>query len=293
MRSFYGNGKSRSYFEGWYFKHQSRENTLALIPAFHIGRGGRASASVQVITNTKTYHAEFPAREFESSADRLFIRVGACIFSAYGCRLDLKAEGLSLKGTLFYGPLVPPAHDIMGPFRLVPFLECRHSVLSLLHSVDGTIVFNGTSVEFRHGAGYLEGDRGASFPSRYLWTQCLRPGISIMLAAAEIPICGLRFMGCIGLLYVNGEEYRIATYLGGKPLYADSGELVLRQGELMVHAVLLEKNSLPLFAPSDGSMSRTVHENASCRVHYTCTIGCRTILDFTSDQASFEDNWSP
>ena len=61
---------------------------------------------------------------------------------------------------------------------------------------------------------------------------------------------------------MNGEEHRIATYLGGKPLYADSGELVLRQGELMIHAVLLEKNSLPLFAPSDGSMlSVTVNDD--------------------------------
>jgi len=291
MRSFFGNGKRHSYFEGWYFKHQSDENTLALIPAFHIDRCGRASSSLQIITDTESYHAEFPAQTLEADTDQLLIRIGNCIFSAYGCKLNLETDALSIKGTLRYGPFAPPAHDIIGPFRFVPFLECRHSVFSLFHSVDGTVDINGVPFEFRNGTGYSEGDRGKSFPRRYLWTQCLCQDISIMLSAAEIPFCGGFFVGCIGLLYVKGEEHRIATYLGGRPLYAGSGDLVLQQGELTVHAMLLEKNSFPLLAPSGGSMCRTVHENASCRVHYTCTLGCRTIFDFTSEQASFEDNW--
>lgn len=38
------------YFEGWYFKLQTGQGeALALIPAFHIDRSGRRSASLQVI----------------------------------------------------------------------------------------------------------------------------------------------------------------------------------------------------------------------------------------------------
>lgn len=52
----------RPYFEGWYFKHQNRQGqTLALIPAFHIDNGGHRSASLQVISNDRSWWLEYPA----------------------------------------------------------------------------------------------------------------------------------------------------------------------------------------------------------------------------------------
>ena len=48
--------------------------------------------------------------------------------------------------------------------------------------------------------GYMEGDRGHSFPRGYTWIQSTDFGCaaSVMLALAEIPLAGLRFTGCIG-----------------------------------------------------------------------------------------------
>ena len=37
-----------------------------------------------------------------------------------------------------------------------------------------------------------------------------------MLSAAEIPMLGFYFTGIIGVILLNGQEYRIATYLGAK-----------------------------------------------------------------------------
>ena len=46
----------RPYFEGWYFKHQTQQGqTPALIPAFHIDSEGCRSASLQVISNDRSW----------------------------------------------------------------------------------------------------------------------------------------------------------------------------------------------------------------------------------------------
>lgn len=291
MRSFSGGGKCRAYFEGWYFKQQNETQTLALIPAFHIDAAGRPSASLQVVTDAGTWHTEFPAEAFAADSRRLAIRVGDSVFSRRGCALNLRTPELSVRGELRYGPFTPPAGDIMGPFRLVPFLECRHRILSLCHTVSGEIAVNGTAVSFHAGKGYLEGDRGSSFPSRYVWTQCLRGSDSLMLSAARIPFCGGTFTGCIGFVYTGGREWRIATYRGAKLLEVDNRGLTVRQGELTLRAELLSGSPRMLRAPRNGDMVRLIRESPACRVRYTCTVGEHTLLDFASERASFEDNW--
>ena len=290
MRNLYGAGR-RPYFEGWYFKQQSGEDTVALIPSLHTDGGGRTYASLQVITDTASYHTEFPSGAFTPGTGQLLLRVGNSVFSRTGCTLDLKADSFSLSGRLSFGPFAALAGDIMGPFRFVPLLECRHSVLSMCHSVSGSIAVNDASLNFNGGIGYIEGDRGTSFPRRYLWTQCLHEGSSIMLSVAEIPLYGMTFTGCVGFVFTNGREYRVATYHGVKLLQITDSTLVLRQGALTVRVEFLGGKFHPLRAPNFGVMARTIHESTACRVHYACTLKNRTILDFVSERASFETSW--
>jgi hypothetical protein len=91
----------------------------------------------------------------------------------------------------------------MGPFRFVPLMECRHSVLSMSHSLSGSLRLNGKSVCFNGGVGYIEGDRGHSFPRRYIWTQCNwreESPCSLMLSAADIPFAAGTSAGIIGVV---------------------------------------------------------------------------------------------
>lgn len=291
MRSFYGKEKRRSYFEGWYLKHQSETQTVSLIPASHVDRAGRASASLQVITDSQTHSMHFPAHQFYADQSRFLVRLEDSVFSQRGCKLNIRTRDCTLQGTLRYGPFTPPAYDIMGPFAIVPFMECRHSVFSLYHRVNGEISINGEVFRFNNGSGYMEGDRGMSFPRRYLWTQCCWKRNSIMLSVADIPFCGCHFIGCIGFIYLNGQEHRLATYCGVRLLQIKSDSIVVRQGDITLKAELLESNSHPLRAPQSGGMTRTIHESASCRVRYTCLIGKKPILDFVSNRASFENCW--
>ena len=142
MGSFHGERKRRSYFEGWYFKQQNGRDTVALIPAFHRDESGKPSASLQILTDTESdsdsFCLDFPPEAFCADRRKLLVRTGNCIFSERGCRLDGKDSDFEIHGDLEYSPFFRPKYDIMGPFRFVPFMECRHSVFSLVHRVNGT-----------------------------------------------------------------------------------------------------------------------------------------------------------
>jgi len=59
MRFFHGGKQRGPYFEGWYLKHQSKGGkSLALIPAFHRDSAGRPSASLQIISDSRSWWLE-------------------------------------------------------------------------------------------------------------------------------------------------------------------------------------------------------------------------------------------
>lgn len=210
------------------------------------------------------------------------------MFSDKGIKLDIKTDKLTACGTLKFDNLSPIRYDIMGPFRYVPFMQCRHSVFSMKHKINGQISVNGQQYRFRNGIGYIEGDRGYSFPERYIWTQCCFSGGSLMLSVADIPLLGFHFNGIIGIVLLNGEEHRIATYLGASVRKIGNNTVTVKQGKYSLTAKLIRKNSYPLYAPDNGRMSRTIHESASCKAYYRFSCNCETLCEFMSDTASFE-----
>lgn len=274
----------RDDFWGWYFKCQSDSGTLAVIPAAHRGAGER-SCSVQLITGDGSWSVPYPWRAFVKEGRRC--RIGENRFGPQGLTLRLRTPELRAEGELRFGALSPIRYDIMGPFALIPGLECRHSVVSMYHPVYGKVSVNGKDYLFQHGAGYWEGDRGRSFPRVYAWTQCHFEGGSLMLSAAEIPLGCRRFTGVIAVVWWRGREYRLATYLGAS-VKIGAGELVVRQGRDELYARLLERDAKPLRAPVGGAMERTIHESAACRAYYKFRRDGKTLFAFYSDRAAFE-----
>ena len=176
----------------------------------------------------------------------------------------------------------------MGPFRFVPFMECRHSVYSCMHGLSGSVTVSGKTYDMNGGTGYIEGDRGYSFPRIYAWTHTFFEGGSLMLSVAEIPFGFFKFKGIIGFVCTGGKEYRLATYRRAKAASVKDGKIEIKQGKLHFTAELIEKNAHPLAAPKSGAMIRTIRESASCRAAYRLTEGDRTVLDIVTDSASFE-----
>lgn len=285
-------GKRGPYFEGWYFKHQAKTGrALALIPAMHTDSAGRRSASLQVIAEGQSWWLEYPASKFHAAEKPLQIRLGQNAFSRAGIQLDIEQEGLSLHGALRYGPFTPLKSDIMGPFRFLPGMECSHGVFSMGHTLAGSLTLNGENLDFSGGTGYIESDRGRSFPSAYLWTQCVWPGPpggSLMLSIADIPLPVGRFTGCICAVICRGREYRLATYRGVRiEQWSDTGA-VIRQGKYRLTAELLEGQACPLRAPNAGSMDRSIRESLRAKMRYCFWSGETLLFAHTDENASFE-----
>lgn len=156
------------------------------------------------------------------------------------------------------------------------------------HRVWGNVSVNGKTFSFNGAEGYWEGDRGRSFPREYVWTQCSFPEGALMLSVADIPIVGFHFRGSIGVVVLDGREYRFATYLGAKTSEIGNGRVKVLQGRMELEAELLEKTGKPLRAPAQGEMARTIHESAACRARSRFRKNGRTLLAFETDRASFE-----
>lgn len=292
MKFFHGEGKRGPYFEGWYFRHQAPDGAaLALIPALHIDADGRRTSSIQVISDQGTWTADFPGAAFQASQGVFQVWLGGNLFNRKGVWLDLHAPGLTLRGEVRYGPFTPLKSDIMGPFRFLPAMECSHGVLSMGHRLEGALTLNGRALVFDGGTGYVETDRGRSFPRSYLWTQCAwRDGRSnsLMLSIADIPVPGGRFTGCICAVLHGGREYRLATYQGVKVRRWSETGARIAQGAYQLDVELLEGQGRPLWAPVEGQMSRTIHESLRAAVRYRFWAGDRLLFDHVDDAASFE-----
>lgn len=271
----------RDYFEGWYFKHQKDDRTLCLIP----GRSNEG-AFIQIITNESSYNIPYGLAEYDK---RKILVIGGNKFARNKIALNIHADGLSLTGRLVYSGLTPPGYDIMGPFRFLP-MECSHAVLSMRHSISGELCLNGEALDFNGGAGYIEADRGRSFPKSYTWVQCnsFDKEISVMASAAKIPLAGVDFWGCICVIWHEGREYRLATYLGAKVKARSKSGLEIAGRGMRLTVDVPEYSGHKLYAPKDGEMSRTIHESAAVKARFRFQAAGRTLFDTESDFASFE-----
>lgn len=275
----------QDYFKGWYFKCSNENKTIAFIPAFHQSNHEK-TASLQVITNDTAFSIPFQDLEYQEKL--LHIKIGDCIFSEKGIKLNINTREINVQGSLKFCQFSPIQYDIMGPFKFIPFMQCRHSVYSMQHRINGQITVNGQQYIFKNGIGYIEGDCGSSFPKEYIWTQCYFNHGSLMLSVADIPLFGFHFTGIIGVILINGKEYRIATYLGAKVKQIGKNIVSIKQGDFQLTAKLLQKNGQPLAAPNHGLMNRTIHESASCKAYYRFSYKGKVLLEFVSDRASFE-----
>lgn len=264
-------------FEGWYFKHQNRDKMVAFIP----GRA-ESGAFIQML-------ADGGSRQFDVESlwvERGVIRAGDCLFSKKGIVIQL--PGVS--GKITYGALTPLRSDIMGPFQYVP-MECRHGVLSMGHTLSGSLSVDGVSCSFDGGRGYLEKDSGTSFPRSYLWMQCndFPEPCSVMVSVAHIPFAGTSFTGCICAIMFGGREYRLATYKGVRIHAAGPEHICLSQGKLLLEIdVLTADAGHPLRSPVQGQMSATIRETSRAAIHVRFWDSGRQIFDLSSPYATFE-----
>lgn len=264
-------------FEGWYFKHQAGDTMLALIPG-----QAESGAFLQVMSTGGARQFSLPSLTVSGGE----IRAGDCRFSREGVLLDLPG----LQGEIRYGRFTPLKSDIMGPFRFFP-MQCRHGVISMGHTIQGSVTLDGVPICLDGGQGYLEKDSGTSFPRAYLWMQCndFPEECAIMVSIAQVPFAGLSFPGCICAIVYRGAEYRLATYRGVRIRAAEARHIRLSQGKLLLELDIAPSHpGHALQAPVRGVMSGRIRESCNALVHARLWENGRRVFDLRSSHAAYE-----
>lgn len=298
---FQGRGKSRSYFEGWYYKLVAPGGrSLAIIPGIAYDPNGDGQAFIQVLDgNRKTSRfLNFPTDVFRAAADRFLVTVGGSVFSE--SRITLNVNGLEgsvqLNNTVGWPkPWYSPG--IMGPFSFIPFMECYHGIVSMDHQLEGQLMLEGELIDFTGGRGYTEKDWGRSFPSAYSWMQSnhfSEPGISLKCSVARIPWLGSSFTGFISGLWLRDRLIRFTTYnrssLRKCSISESLVEVVIQNPAHTLELRAHRDEATVLASPIRGAMEGRIQEtmNAQIDVQVTERKSRRIIFEGTGTNAGLE-----
>ena len=280
---YHGWGRTRRFFEGWYFKVVNREEdqAFAFIPGIAMNEKGERHAFVQVLDGkklTSEYHS-FPVEEFRPDPGKFDIQIGGNRFNNEIIRLDLPG----IHGELSFRTQVPwpdrwYSPGIMGPFAFVPFMECYHGVLSMHHTVEGTLKIHDQVMDFTSGLGYMEKDWGHSFPSAYIWMQTNhfnQPNISLKVSVAKIPWLGASFTGFIAGFWWNNRFFTFTTYNGSRLIKVGADkekvELVMENRSFRIEIQASRKDATALASPIAGFMDGRIAESMTSTLELRLT----------------------
>ncbi len=276
---------SKNYFEGWYFKQVSKDglHTISLIPgvSFH---ANESHCFIQClyyhnINGLEAYNLDFPISSFHAIDSPFEITIQKNSFHKKGLFLHLDTPNFSLHGNLVFEQISPLQTsilqpNIMGVFSYIPYMECNHAILSMNHTLHGSLTLNGKLIDFEGGKGYVEKDWGRSFPKKYIWIQSNHfpdSQVSLFFSTAQIPFLLFHFNGFICNFLHHDKEYRFATYNRSKltilTLSNKSFHLKLKNKNNTLFLKGSLQSSKSLFAPKLGAMNTTIKEGLSGNVH--------------------------
>lgn len=297
---FHGWGRTKRYFEGWYFKVVSpdEQQALAFIPGISMGADGVRHAFVQVMDGKRCqaqYH-RFSAGDFKPANRHFEVSVGGSVFSGEKLKLDLP----DLSGEISFSDKTPwpkmlGAPGIMGWYSFVPFMECFHGIVSMNHVLEGALKIGNTAVDFSGGKGYIEKDWGRSFPRAYVWMQTnhfdTHDRASLMASVAHIPWLGSYFIGFISGFWLDGRLFRFATYTGARKYLKISDEqveLIFRNPKTELRLLARQAAGTALHSPISGEMTGKINESLQAVVRVELLQNGRRIFEGTGRNAGLE-----
>jgi tocopherol cyclase len=288
--AYHGSGKKRNFFEGWYFKSVSADESrsLAVIPGISLPSdpaGAHAFVMVAEPGTDRPRVFRYPPSDFRAERSRFDVAIGPNRFSNDALELDLSDDAGSVKGRLSFSGIRPwPVRAFspgaMGWYAFVPTMECFHAVLSFDHRIGGAVAIDGAERDFTGGRGYLEKDWGVSMPASWIWLQSNHfeeEGVSLFGSIAKIPWRRRSFTGFIFGFLRRGRIHRLATYTGARitALSLDAERIRIavegRGRRLEIEASRTEGVELP--APSFGDMTSKVRESLRSRLTVRFTSG--------------------
>jgi hypothetical protein len=301
---FQGWGRTRRYFEGWYFKIVSPDerHALAFIPGIAMSEQGERHAFIQVMDG-KACRAEyhrFDAADFRPSERHFAVELGGNFFSDQHLQLDLPAyQGMIRFQQTVPWPKMLGAPGIMGWYSFVPFMECNHGVVSLHHGLEGMLEHRGsgttTAIDFTGGKGYIEKDWGRSFPRAYVWMQSNHfdhsDRVSLMASVAHIPWLGSYFIGFISGFWLEGRLFKFATYTGARQslkISDDRVEIIFKNPNTELRIEARQAAGTTLVSPLSGEMTGKIQESLLATLQVELLENNRRVFEGTGRNAGLE-----
>jgi hypothetical protein len=278
---FQGNLRKKHYFEGWYFKQVTKDQsyTFSFIPGVSLVEND-PHAFIQIM-NGFTRNADYiryPLDEFRWDKRNLFLKVGSSTFTGRDISLNIESENINLTGQIDFNNIIRYPKSIFSPgimgwYSFIPFMECNHGIVSVNHDLHGEISINRNVIDFTGGKGYIEKDWGVSFPEAWIWIQSNNfeeHDTSFSFSIAKIPWMGRYFIGFIAFLYLNKKFYLFSTY--NKSIVSeiyhnkDIIEIKFRNSRNILKIRVIKNSFADLRAPVSGEMSRRIKESTDSEV---------------------------
>lgn len=273
---FRGSKKNKNYFEGWYFKFvdAARDLVIILIPGISLFKEKMAFLQCIIHYGSEVRQAFIP---YDVEA----FEIGSPFYLKFG-RNFISKERVSIKldvieAELELGAFSPLKTSLLRP-SIMGFFEylkmpCYHDVISMNHEVKGRVKIRGKEIDF-NGRGYIEGDRGRSFPEYYIWAQCnhfQNPSSSLFLSVADISTPLFRFLGHIAVFHHEGREYRFGSYLGSRAEVNVSedrqhAEVTFRNRRHRLHLNIDLNQGNVLIAPMQDKMDFKIKEQVKSEI---------------------------
>ena len=109
-----------------------------------------------------------------------------------------------------------------------------------------------------------------------------------MVSAADLPFAGRTVRGCVAIIYIDGVEYRLATYLGARIAECGESRLVLEQGKACLEVEAGAGVEHKLMAPVNGEMTKEIRERIVCGANIRFSRNGETLFEGRSEGASYE-----
>jgi tocopherol cyclase len=297
---FQGSLSKKNYFEGWYYKFVSADQSraIAIIPGIALYDKSDRHAFIQIIDgiNQHSYYKYFDLADFRYVKEKLDVSIGNNRFTDHSIELDLE----EIKGEINFPQINPLAQSlfnpgIMGWYSFTPFMQCYHGEVSLYHQLHGHTKGALGNIDWNNGIGYIEKDWGTSFPLCWIWTHTnnfdSKEPASLMASVAHIPWMGNFFIGFIVLLWINGKEYRFATYNHSRmkcSIGEDDVKMSFRKKEFQLDIRAIHGPSAPLRSPIQGRMEGKVNESLQARLEVRLTQSQQNLWSAVGTSAGLE-----
>ena len=264
--------KKKNKFFGKYYKFVSSDGySFALIISY-----ANEGDMIQLITRDKSYYID----------DSSSVMIKDSLVS-----IAINQDDISISGNILLGELHPLKKQVMGPFEYLP-IECKHSIYSMYHSLKGSINVNGVIHSFDGGYGYIEGDRGTSFPSEYIWYNSINIDLGVTIAIGRIPFGLINFIGILCFIKVKDKEYSLCTYNFAKLVKVSNDTIVVKKGKYKFILSYSNIDGHLLKAPVKGDMSRYIKENLSVPTKWSLMYKDKVIYEHSDELSSLEVMWN-